>query len=328
MYTNQQGFYQRPTPIDYKKPIRRSSNRISLVLISMNLFPLISVLIVRMADLLMPRAGMLDERTVAGQLVDIFIYLSMFLLPIILGLILLKMPAKYAFPMRKTPADILFSSIGFSMLLSVLGSILVLIVSESLIAVFGVAPVYPESVVPRGIPANILFFISVAVLPAILEEALFRGVIMQHLRRYGDMFALVISSLLFALAHGNLVQIPYAFLLGLLIGYFVLYSGSLIPGIVMHLVNNGTSVVVQWLTLKTSTSQDSLISLTLFSLRIIFGLGALIVFLMRRNRTPSVPKGSYPIKESSKYAGFFTAIATIIYLIYAIYQFIGNLQPV
>lgn len=62
--------------------------------------------------------------------------------------------------------------------------------------------------------------------------------IFQSMRRFGDSFALILSAILFAMFHGNLVQAPNAFLMGLVIGYFVLYSGSLWVGVIIHMVNN------------------------------------------------------------------------------------------
>ena len=81
----------------------------------------------------------------------------------------------------------------------------------------------------------ILYIINGVVLPAFIEEIVFRGAIMQSLRRFGDGFALLVSSVLFAVVHGNFVQAPYAFLMGLVIGYFVLRTGSLWAGIFIHL---------------------------------------------------------------------------------------------
>ena len=72
----------------------------------------------------------------------------------------------------------------------------------------------------------------------LVEEVVFRGMIFQSMRRFGDSFALVLSAILFALFHGNLSQAPNAFLMGLVIGYLVLYSGSLWVGIIIHAVNN------------------------------------------------------------------------------------------
>ena len=71
-----------------------------------------------------------------------------------------------------------------------------------------------------------------------------RGVVMQSLRRFGDGFALITSSLLFMLLHQSLLQYPNALLMGLFIGYAVLYTGSIWTGVILHLVNNVSVLIL------------------------------------------------------------------------------------
>lgn len=94
-----------------------------------------------------------------------------------------------------------------------------------------------------SLAANILYVVSVACVPAFVEEFLFRGVLLGVLRKYGDGFAILISSLLFGLMHGNIVQIPFAFIGGLALAFLVVYTGSIIPAIILHFANNFYSVL-------------------------------------------------------------------------------------
>ena len=61
---------------------------------------------------------------------------------------------------------------------------------------------------------------------------------MQGLRCFGDGVALLVSAIFFALAHFNAMQAANAFLMGLIIGYFVLRTGSLWTGIILHFIIN------------------------------------------------------------------------------------------
>ena len=70
------------------------------------------------------------------------------------------------------------------------------------------------------------------------NRMVFRGVIFQSLRKFSDPMALFISAGLFSLAHMSVVKIPYTFLMGLCIGYFVMKTNSLLTGMAIHLVNN------------------------------------------------------------------------------------------
>ncbi|MEX0713470.1 MAG: ABC transporter permease subunit/CPBP intramembrane protease [Pirellulales bacterium] len=83
----------------------------------------------------------------------------------------------------------------------------------------------------------------VAVMPAICEELAFRGFMLSGLRRTGHKWrAIALSSFFFGLTHGLLQQSIVACVVGLLIGYLVVQSGSLLTGIVFHMVHNGLAV--------------------------------------------------------------------------------------
>lgn len=93
---------------------------------------------------------------------------------------------------------------------------------------------------------NLLGVISIAVVAPIVEEMLFRGAIEgELLRRWRNpLWAIFVSALIFGLIHLNPAQMPYAFCLGLLLGWLYYRTKSIVPGIVLHLVNNGISVVL------------------------------------------------------------------------------------
>ncbi len=95
----------------------------------------------------------------------------------------------------------------------------------------------------NGGKETFLGFLSIAVIPAIIEETVIRGIVMQPLRKYGDKYAIIASALLFAVMHGNMVQIPYTVIGGILLGYLAVATGSLWPSIILHFINNLYSVV-------------------------------------------------------------------------------------
>lgn len=96
----------------------------------------------------------------------------------------------------------------------------------------------------KGWDGTLLGVLAVAVVPAIIEEAAVRGVVMQPLRRYGDKFAIILSAIFFACMHGNMVQIPYTVIGGLIMGYLAVVTGSLWPSIVLHFINNLYSLII------------------------------------------------------------------------------------
>ena len=92
-------------------------------------------------------------------------------------------------------------------------------------------------------PNILLYFLIVAVMPAFVEEFAFRGVIMGVIRPFSDGLAILISAGAFALMHGNFVQMPFTFCCGLVFGFLVVKTNSLLPSIIIHFLNNGLSVL-------------------------------------------------------------------------------------
>lgn len=83
-------------------------------------------------------------------------------------------------------------------------------------------------------------YIAIGLMAPIAEEVVFRGAIQRALqetfsRRW---VPIVVSAIIFALAHGNPAQMPHAFLVGLLIGWMFNRTGSIAPGVMFHWVNN------------------------------------------------------------------------------------------
>ena len=78
----------------------------------------------------------------------------------------------------------------------------------------------------------------------IMEEFVFRRCVINHLKPYGEKAALVISALLFALFHGSINQMFYAFGLGLVFGYIYLKTGRVRYSMILHVIINATTMIV------------------------------------------------------------------------------------
>lgn len=112
------------------------------------------------------------------------------------------------------------------------------------LSIFGLKTTYDAaSMGSTGIWEHISYILTVSVVPAVSEEMLFRGCVMGRLRKFGDGFALVASAILFGAIHGNLTQFPFAFIVGLAVGWTVIYTNSIIPAMIIHGLNNLISVI-------------------------------------------------------------------------------------
>jgi sodium transport system permease protein len=90
----------------------------------------------------------------------------------------------------------------------------------------------------EGAPLWVIWLV-VAITPAICEEVLFRGFILNGLRRLGAVPAIGISALLFGIAHASIYRLLPTFFLGVVFGLIVWRTGSLLSSIVAHALNNG-----------------------------------------------------------------------------------------
>ena len=98
----------------------------------------------------------------------------------------------------------------------------------------GVEQTNPVETIASGTPIGVLAVCTVLLAPP-AEELFFRRVVIDRLRRYGDVPAILISAVIFGLAHGNFSQFFYAFLLGLVFGALYCATGRLRYGIALHM---------------------------------------------------------------------------------------------
>ena len=125
---------------------------------------------------------------------------------------------------------------------------------------------------PLGIFATV-------VMAPIMEELLFRGAIEGHLLRTwkNPAWAILLSSVLFGAVHGNPAQIPFAIIIGLALGWVYYKTGSLVPCIFMHFVNNGCAVLAFWISGSSETTLIGTYGYTGATFLAIFGVGITIL---------------------------------------------------
>lgn len=99
-----------------------------------------------------------------------------------------------------------------------------------------------------GIMAHNFGYLAVGVLAPIAEEMVFRGAMLRRLAEFAGYrrrwTVIALTALLFGLSHGNMAQGMNAFLVGLLLGWMYVRTGSIVPGVVFHLTNNTIAFVL------------------------------------------------------------------------------------
>lgn len=143
---------------------------------------------------------------------------------------------------------------------------------NAIIARIGVAPSSGILEIEGGASSDMwLKIISLALIPAISEEFLCRGIIMGESRRLGALRALIISSLCFAMLHFNFARLPLYLLCGFILGLIMLVTDSVAAAALAHFVFNLFSIL--------SGSLLRAISEQIGDLLILFFLSALIFII-------------------------------------------------
>lgn len=182
----------------------------------------------------------------------------------------------------------------------------------------------------------IIYFIYSAIIPALVEELLFRETVCRVLTVYGKGTAVVASAALFALMHSNVEQLLYTFVAGLLLGWIYVETKSIVFPILLHFVNNGISsldaIIYEKCSSEVYNAYSSYSSIFIW----IFMFISLAVFLIK-----IIKKGSFiqkltlkpdengnevaPLTISERITGFFSlgislftmySIAMMVYFIY------------
>ena len=91
-------------------------------------------------------------------------------------------------------------------------------------------------------------YVAVGILAPLAEEIVFRGAILRTLlgmvSKKNHWMAIMVSAAIFGAAHGNAAQFVNALLMGLLLGWMYYRTKSLVPGILMHWVNNTMAYIL------------------------------------------------------------------------------------
>jgi membrane protein DedA with SNARE-associated domain len=130
---------------------------------------------------------------------------------------------------------------------------------------------------------------KVAVIAPVVEESIFRGVIMSgFMRNYPKYLAIFFSALLFALFHLNPWQFPATFVLGLLLGWLMVRTRNIFACIAGHSINN--LLVLLSMTFAQEISQSRIMSMgerdkiVLAALAIVVSIFIMYWLTRKRNR--------------------------------------------
>lgn len=194
----------------------------------------------------------------------------------------------------KSFSEVSGKTIGLSIPLIVAGMLFINLCSEFL----GLPDLMQDTFL--GMSRNVFGIISITIMAPLVEELLFRGAIQGYMLRKGmkPLNAILIASAIFGIVHMNPIQIPFAFAIGLIFGWLYYRTGSVVPGIIGHFINNSIACL-QMATLTEEEFNTKTIewlgagpTYALFAISLAVMIG---MFLYLKKRLPKAP--SYKEEE-------------------------------
>ena len=194
----------------------------------------------------------------------------------------------------KSFSEVSGKTIGLSIPLIVAGMLFINLCSEFL----GLPDLMQDTFL--GMSRNVFGIISITIMAPLVEELLFRGAIQGYMLRKGmkPLNTILIASAIFGIVHMNPIQIPFAFAIGLIFGWLYYRTGSVVPGIIGHFINNSIACL-QMATLTEEEFNTKTIewlgagpTYALFAISLAVMIG---MFLYLKKRLPEAP--SYKEEE-------------------------------
>lgn len=128
------------------------------------------------------------------------------------------------------------------------------------------------SYTPQDLPQALCFFVVLALLPPVCEEILCRALVCGLLKHFHPWTAVLVSAFAFGMMHATVQQIPFAFALGIVLGFVYVKTGNLLYPILFHFVNNGFSCLLTYLSVWAGERVTNIVGYGADILFVLFGI--------------------------------------------------------
>lgn len=164
--------------------------------------------------------------------------------------------------------------------------------------------------------------IFAGILSPIIEEIMFRGVMLNKLRRYGDKVAIITTAILFGLFHANFSQFFYAVALGMIFAYIALKTGTIKYSIILHIVVNimGSVILPAVIGDGSNIVAVGCVGLVLLAI-VIIGL----VLLIKNRKNISLLDGEIKLEKGTAFKTIWVNVGMILYVVICLFSMISIL---
>lgn len=307
------------------KSYRMLLDRIAVILIANSaLFILLTAALNMLEEAVEKAAGESVFTVISFGVLNCTAYFASFTLPILLYRRMPQDPDLYEKNVKPAPRKkASFADIFFAIGLGLGANVIFVKINGLILELIGYGGYLENSFAGADIGSGLqaaVYFVYMAVIPAVSEELLFRKLICGELYGYGTGVSIISSGILFGLMHANAGQLLYATLSGMILAWLYIKSGSVIYPIILHFINNAVSalsVIIAGRSYEKAVRFSALMS----GIFILWLAAALIYFALR---CVSVRKGAVTNAEhyiaadrltaADKVKGFFS-VGMVIYIV-------------
>lgn len=259
------------------------------------------------------------QDTAVLQIVSIALSMILFVLPFSVSAKILNVridrTIQFGLPKKGTFLPFVLVGMGFCSFANVATSFV-----SNIFSSFGVDYEVTQAENPGGILGFLLILISTAIVPALVEEFAYRGIVLGLLKKFGEGFAIIVSAVLFGIMHSNFEQMPFAIIVGLILGYTYVKTGSIWTCIAIHFINNFTAVGFEYLGNITTANRQNAIILLYFVVSFIASIIGIYLFGKNHNEDFALKKSDVGVTNKEKYIWFFTSWSIILFIIFNLAQ--------
>lgn len=165
-----------------------------------------------------------------------------------------------------------------------------------------------------------IFVICIAA--PVVEEIIFRKLLLDRVRPYGDKFAIWFTALMFALLHGNLSQVLYALALGMIFAYIVLRTNDIRYSIALHvMINLIGSTAIPMMT----AGGDMILAAVAGLIILAFLIAGVVLFLLNIKRI-ELEEGEIQLEKRGRFKMVYLNAGMVLYLLASLSMFVMSLM--
>ncbi len=212
-----------------------------------------------------------------------------------------------------------FWFLGVNILVSFVTSWFIFFIQQ----ITGIIPYSPNLTTPSPTePTAMVISILMSVVTApILEEILFRGIILRSLQRFGNLFAIAVSSCLFGLWHGNMSQAIPLIAASMILGLVAIRTDSVLPCIIIHALNNAVLTIFDLLGYYLT---DALLDSLYFMVVVVVILFGFAFLLLSYHNLKIKDYNISGVHGADRLSYLILAPGMLLFLVYLILQYIGT----